>query len=639
LTRFKHNQSMEDLDQALNAAREAVTLTPKDQPSRATCLYILGDALRNRFEHTGSDEALDQAKTCFVDSLRQMNAPPLVRVRAATSVGTLHAKNADWGQASEMFEAAMKLLPQVSPKLLARVDQEYMLTMVSGLSTRAATAALQANKPASDALALLEAGRGVIGSFAIDSRTDMSGLEKASPALFQEYTELRQRLFSLNSTMRDPEGPLTLSDMANGGNYHPPAIDWVSIRSETAEKLEKVEAQIRDLPGYEEFRDAPSPNYFKMLACLGPIVCFNVTEVRSDAFMVTEREIKVIPLPKLNISDLESNVSLLVGNAKITSGPDSTIHERNRRLRGILKWLWNVAVHPILKDLNLLSSKKPERLPRIWWVTAGLMGLTPLHAAGQKWGKSTENTASHVVSSYIPTFKALAFARQSSPKSTGWDSQRFLIVTMPETTGKPNLDVMSEAHAIQESIKATGVPEPEVLNTPSKDDVLMKLPHSTIVHFACHGKSDTMDPSNSGLLLADGPNNSPDILTVRDLDATTLDGAHLAFLSACSTAENHSVELLDEVIHLSSAFLLVGFPHVIGTMWKANDEAANHLCRSFYRELARKHELHGEDEHSASAYALHDALNALRKGTDRGWTEKGASEDVIGWAPFIHLGC
>jgi CHAT domain-containing protein len=46
-----------------------------------------------------------------------------------------------------------------------------------------------------------------------------------------------------------------------------------------------------------------------------------------------------------------------------------------------------------------------------------------------------------------------------------------------------------------------------------------------------------------------------------------LKGAKLAYLSACSTAENKIDQLADEVIHLASAFQVAGFRHVAGAMW------------------------------------------------------------------------
>lgn len=58
-----------------------------------------------------------------------------------------------------------------------------------------------------------------------------------------------------------------------------------------------------------------------------------------------------------------------------------------------------------------------------------------------------------------------------------------------------------------------------------------------------------------------------------------LGGGHLAFLSACTTAVG-SAGLPDEAIHLTSAFQLAGYAHVIGTLWPAADAASADLPQS-----------------------------------------------------------
>ncbi len=62
-----------------------------------------------------------------------------------------------------------------------------------------------------------------------------------------------------------------------------------------------------------------------------------------------------------------------------------------------------------------------------------------------------------------------------------------------------------------------------------------------------------------------------DLLTVRCSVGLRLKGAQIAYLSACSTAENKAAWLSDEVIHLVSGFQVAGFPHVIGCLWPAGD--------------------------------------------------------------------
>jgi len=97
-----------------------------------------------------------------------------------------------------------------------------------------------------------------------------------------------------------------------------------------------------------------------------------------------------------------------------------------------------------------------------------------------------------------------------------------------------------------------------------------------IAHLACHGDTNPTDPSQSLLLLHD---HDTDPLTIGALAPIQLDKARLAYLSACSTAFNPSVELIDKVIHLTSAFQLAGYPHVIGTFWEIDDKlAADMAC-------------------------------------------------------------
>lgn len=76
-----------------------------------------------------------------------------------------------------------------------------------------------------------------------------------------------------------------------------------------------------------------------------------------------------------------------------------------------------------------------------------------------------------------------------------------------------------------------------------------------------------IDPSNSALWLSFRKNsNEVSSLAVRDLAALDHEKARIAYLSACSTAENSSPELIGEVIHIASAFQTAGFPHVIGIL-------------------------------------------------------------------------
>jgi CHAT domain-containing protein len=179
-----------------------------------------------------------------------------------------------------------------------------------------------------------------------------------------------------------------------------------------------------------------------------------------------------------------------------------------------------------------------------------------------------------------------------------------------------------------------------------KEEVLVHLRACKIFHFAGHGHSDLLDPSRSCLLLEDG-DESP--LTAGDLRDSRIQETFpfLGYLSACSTGANKVDKLVDEGIHLVSAFQLAGFRHVVGTLWEVSDSHCVDVARVFYETI--------RDEGMADiaiCRGLHRAVKALRDGYVKGIvvTQPGRDAELceesdeivlVGpqyWAPYIHFG-
>jgi CHAT domain-containing protein len=106
---------------------------------------------------------------------------------------------------------------------------------------------------------------------------------------------------------------------------------------------------------------------------------------------------------------------------------------------------------------------------------------------------------------------------------------------------------------------------------------------------------------------------------VASLAPVNLSQAELAYLSACETALTSTTDLLDEAIHLTSAFQLAGFPNVIGTLWEVDDGIAVRIADAFYTSL----------DIGAAAYSLHQAVRAER---DRLFRTPSL------WAAYLHAG-
>jgi hypothetical protein len=231
--------------------------------------------------------------------------------------------------------------------------------------------------------------------------------------------------------------------------------------------------------------------------------------------------------------------------------------------------------------------------------------LLPVHASGHHHTGGDATSASvidRVACSYTPTIRALTHARRILPATAsekcdgrpGAD-HRVVVVAMPYTPDASDLPgAQEEAAEIQRRFpgRVTLLTGEEATH----DTVLTALTTGRWAHFACHGYSDPSNPSASYLLLADHQQRP---LTVMDVARLRLDEAGLTFLSACSTART-GAKLADEAIHLSSAFQLAGYRHVIATLWPIGDLPAVHIATAAYAALT----IGGEHD---SACAVHTA--------------------------------
>jgi CHAT domain-containing protein len=355
-----------------------------------------------------------------------------------------------------------------------------------------------------------------------------------------------------------------------------------------------------------------------------------VSEIRSDVFIVNPTDIRFVPLPLLDIADLESYSNMFLNAIRRHSPRDHA--EARGEMHNVLVWLWDVAISPILDELGLTEACQSNSvLSRVWWVGSGLLNILPLHAAGYHESGSTRNALDRVISSYTPTMKALAYARERNNRVPSVNFQKVMLVGWPERPGQDNLpfvasDIKELNNLLSPRIRTT------VVQTPSRENVLSALLEHQIVHFSCHGYSSATNPSESRLLLNDWK-NSP--LTVSDLTACNIQLGRFAFLSACHPASSRDFRLLSESINLSSAIQLAGYPSVVGTLWQVTAKHSAEIARDVYGRMLVGNELDTE----RSAESLNWAVRTLRDRTRvRPGFSKIVPDDPLIWAPFIHLG-
>jgi tetratricopeptide (TPR) repeat protein len=615
--KYSSLHGLSDLDTAIDFAQLSISGTGSDRVELARRHLNLANMHRERFLLTGSAEWAINALRNYELSAQTPTAPIYIRIMSTSRAGLLYAEQKDWHNARIRLEASLDLLRKFNFRFLNQKDQQEILKNMGGMSSIAASVILEDGGQPWEALQALEDGRCIISNTILESRVDLSGLIDINEDLYKRYVKLLDSWSMPPSAMEDGIG--TMSPSA-----------YFLIREGVTGAIEEAEEEIRQQPGFQHFRMPKSAENFAKHAQEGPIVCFNATEFRSDAFIITTSGVEVLNLPTLKYDDLARHAKSLTDAGWITYGPDEELGSRNKELCRILTWLWIHAVGPSLDQLSSsLQNNTAQDLPRVCWVTNGLLGMTPLHAAALDASKPSKNAMSLVSSSYASSLESLAYSREASASTITIPRYKALMIIMPRTTGFPGeLVVDPICQELNKIVSSFGNWDFEALNTPSKGSVLEKLRTAHMVIFACHGMVDSVNPSKSGILLRDDANGIPERLTFQDLTSISLKHVRLACLFACSTAESSNVLLRDEVLHVTLGFQIAGFPHVVGTLWPIDDYAANAALKKLFETYFRQ-----RDGESVTA-AFQAAVNEVRMKRNG----RGIRTDVISWAPFVNFG-
>jgi tetratricopeptide (TPR) repeat protein len=584
-----------DLDEAVAICRQAVDAVPAEHPSRAAYSNVLLAALHARYQRNADPADRRDAIDAGRQAVAVAAAPASTRAQAAMGWGQLATETSDWPEAIRAYEAAAELLPQIAPLSLARTDQEFQLSQVAGFGPRAAACCLELGR-AERALELLEQGRGILLAQALDTRESIT--------LGRQYPEIASRFIALRN------------DLDGAGSRRP----------ELADEWDRVGAEIRQLPGFERFNLPPRAADLIEAADQGPVVLVNVSDLRSDALLVTRSGVRALRLTSASAEAVRAHVLEFItalGELTVTAVAPDVADRAEARLLGVLGWLWDAVAGPVLAELGITTRPDDDQPPpRIWWCPGGLLSFLPLHAAGDhrtRFDATPQTVLDRVISSYTPTVRALLHARRPAP-AVAESGSGILVVAMPHTPGAPDLPGAPRESAW---LRARFGPEVLVLSEGSPlathESVSAAMTSYPWAHFACHAASRIDNPSGSCLLLHDYADRPLTVLAVARL---SLDHAELAFLSACSTARSGAA-LPDEAINLASAFQLAGYRRVVGTLWPVDDRLAVRLAENFYETLA------GAGTGEGAAWALHRATSRLRA---------THADQPSTWAAHLHSG-
>ncbi|KAF3035093.1 hypothetical protein E8E12_002629 [Didymella heteroderae] len=558
--KYKSDGSEEDIEEAIALRLEALELT-----TTASSLATLGSYYGQRFQRTDDKEHLDDALLYFSSAVTCEDSPPVHRAEAARHAAMILADSERWVEACGFLETVMDLLPHVSPRLLNNSDKQHQLSPFSGLASFAAAVSLQAGNDALHALQLLEKGRGLIGASLLELRSDISKLSDVYPDIAARLEELRNQLDARPDQDDAQSDHLSFGKKTQGSGL-----------SEADEELTNLIVGIRDLPDFDDFLLPPSQKDLLKTSSTGPVVVINMNYYRCDAFLIKEDRIWSIHLPDLKEADINEKVKETDRRKKLDSiqSPDT------------LKWLWEVAVEPILKELRYTEIPSTDAWPQVWWILTGPLSWLPIHAAGKHAEGKSESTLDRVMSSYSSSVKSLMQGRSVALQDSASPAlENALLVAMQHTPGASSLHFAEKEvemlAALCPSLKLKAV-------TPSKrcrDQILQDLRGTKIFHFAGHGRLDITDPAQSLLLLDDWQSHPLTVGNLRDLNLHGTSAPFLGFLSACSTSANERIKLVDESIHLAGSLQLAGFRHVIGTLWEVSDSCCVEVAKTVYETI------------------------------------------------------
>ncbi|KAL2041496.1 hypothetical protein N7G274_005878 [Stereocaulon virgatum] len=635
-------EAIQYLNRAIELSLEAVNACRDDDWDLAHLLKHLGDRLRQRVSLTQSDDDIEDCVRAYDSALKADLAAPRDRISAARSAASVCMQAGAVLKASDFLDQAMSIVPKVHTRTPERDDEYDQAADYRNLASDAAAIALAAGKKPFAALSLLESGNAVIIGSTIDYRSDVSDLYATHPAIAEDFEKTRREI---DSPETSTNGPDLFHDLLRD-RYGPAARG----RRAAVEHLEELLLTIRDLPHHKNFLLPPAEDRLLELAASGPIVVLNSSfmATRADAIIVTTKSIESLYLeeatrrgfykPSREAIDAGPEAKEFTLETDVLRGSLRTRAKRNETLGALLEYTWRTFIQPVCSFLERELEPDPERMPHVTWIRVGMpFNQIPIHAVGDSKEGLRANVYSRMVSTYAPSIKALIYARERAFSFLDIADPCLLIATMETTPGAPAglPGVKDEANAISKvmhnRIPTTHLPQP------SAQVVLDELWKSQAVHFACHGSSDTSNPSNNSLIFTkinDDGKHVADPLRVRDISISNHScrtDTQLAYLSACSGASVDIQTLADEAVHMASGFLLAGFSHVIATLWNVQDDVSVDVAREFYKHLLMgigKPEGRIE-RHQRGSWALHKALEPVRK--------EYIDEPLI-WAPFIHMG-
>ena len=556
--RYRQCGDLTALRSSLELAEKSTRESARDHPLWPARVLTLARTARE-LAHTGGPRA-EELRRVAISCYRAVATQPSIDVERRMFAEQAQAEmfaEADAASRLDAHERVIAAIPAFVSRTLPTADRQERMRTLDGLADQIIDAGVRSGQ-VDRALNLIERCRGVLFGDAWGIRRGWVQLREAWPEQAEQLSEIERQL---DEADRFAHATITVSEV---DGTDPRTVD---LRADSARRVrllaaerDRLLAEVQELPGCQNLLQQPElPALRERLAGHTAVV---VSAVGTALIVPPDpaRSVEVVPLPGMSEAAARDQLRRMSTALADAVNPDGSFHRRAQAQQGlhtVLEWLWDTTAGPVLSQVSA---------DRLWWCPIGALAGLPLHAAGRHRDRTGHTVFDRVVSSYTPSLTALADTLATPRPSHCRPGALAVGITkvVPELSNAAT-EATAVANLVGRNESTLLIDEEAELQA-----VVDGLHRHDIAHFACHhgrvGKSPGQPDLTVGLRLGKSM-IVPSF--VRDLRTAT---AQLAFLSACSTA-NPDPTLLDEPLHLASAFHLAGFRGVIGTLWYTQDSS------------------------------------------------------------------
>jgi tetratricopeptide (TPR) repeat protein len=351
-TRFKRTGQREDLDASINMYYECLNTFGSSDPLTCGVSSNLGGMLATAYFHTHELEYLFKAMAAFQVAVACEAAPISQRFGAAKMWAT-HADNSRHESALDAYHTAIEFLPHLAMLGLdVRSRQQALTSGSDGLARDAAACAIRSGRHGK-AVELLEEGRAVFWTQALQLHKPMTDLRNAAP-------ELEERLRSISIALEQG----SFRDLSRSLSDSPQEV--MSMEQEVSrfrrlndEWMSTLE-QVRGLHGFQDFLRPSRLSTLQQAATNGPVVILNASKTACTALILTSTGVQHIPFPDLNFRVIARLVNLL-RYAIAQGGRNTLLLESDRALvEGVLQQ--TPVISDTLRSLRLPLERHVRRV-------------------------------------------------------------------------------------------------------------------------------------------------------------------------------------------------------------------------------------------------------------------------------------